>query len=174
MFTDVVYKKCNTCGEEKLLDLFAKNKSRKDGYASECKACMSARNKASRLANPEKFKEAARKWRESSPNYLKQWKARNKKRTKVMKRKEYLKSKYGISLEQYEDMRVAQQYRCYVCDKHEDEIPNPGPTALNVDHCHDTGVIRKLLCMSCNIALGKVNDDVEILQRCIEYIKEHK
>lgn len=167
-------KKCNKCGEVKPLEMFCKNKTTKDGHGRECKQCASERAKAMRLANPEKFKQASKKWRETNPNYVSQWKSRNKKRTKEMKRKEYLKSKYGISIEQYDDMRVAQQYKCYVCNKHENEIPNAGPTALNVDHCHETGAIRKLLCMSCNIALGKVNDSIEILQRCIDYIKEHK
>lgn len=167
-------KQCNKCGEVKPLEMFCKNKTTKDGHGRECKQCAAERSKAMRKADPEKFRERGKKWRETNPNYVTQWKQRNKKRTKTQKRKDYLKSTYGISLEQYEDMRVAQQYRCYVCNKHEDEVSNAGPTALNVDHCHSTGVIRKLLCMSCNIALGKVNDDVEILQRCIDYIKEHQ
>lgn len=167
-------KKCNGCSEVKPFDMFSKNKTTKDGYGYECKHCASARIKALRLANPEKFKEAGKKWRETNPNYVSQWKTRNKKRTKTQKRKDYLKSKYNITLDQYESMRKAQNCRCYTCGKHENDISNAGPTALNVDHCHDTGQVRKLLCMACNIALGKVNDDVEILQRCIDYIKEHK
>lgn len=167
-------KQCNKCGEIKSLEMFCKNKTTNDGHGRECKQCTSERHKAMRLANPEKYKQAAKKWREANPNYINQWKQRNKKRTKIQKRKEYLKSTYGISLEQYEEMRIAQQYKCYICNRHEDEIPNAGSTALNVDHCHDTGIVRKLLCMSCNIALGKVNDDVEILQRCIDYVKEHQ
>lgn len=70
-------------------------------------------------------------------------------------------------------MRSSQNYKCYICRQHENDVSNAGPTALNVDHCHTTGKVRKLLCMACNIALGKVNDDVEILQRCIDYVKEH-
>jgi hypothetical protein len=173
MFTSLIFKKCNGCGEDKPFSLFAKNKTRKDGYASECKSCASSRIKQARAKDPEKFKERGKKWRETNPNYVDQWKQRNKSRTKTQKRKDYLKSTYGITVLQYENMREAQGHRCYICDKHESEISNAGPTALNVDHCHGTGKLRKLLCMSCNIALGKVNDNVEILQRCINYIKEH-
>lgn len=172
--TDLLTKKCKRCCETKPLNLFFKNKNNKDGHAYECKECVRMRINAARLAKPEHYKQQSKKWRENNPNYVQQWQARNRKRTKVHKRSTYLKSTYGISIDQYEDMRVAQQYRCYICNKHENEIPNAGPTALNVDHCHTTGSIRKLLCMSCNIALGKLNDDVNLLQRCIEYVKEHQ
>jgi hypothetical protein len=173
MFTELIDKKCCTCKDVKSIDLFAKNKSNKDGRAYECKSCAASRIKAMRLASPEKFKEASKRWRESNPEYVKRWKARNKAKTKTQKRKDYLKSTYSITLEQYDVMRELQNYRCYICNKHESEITNAGATALNVDHCHVSGEVRKLLCMSCNIALGKVNDNVDILQRCIDYIKEH-
>lgn len=174
MFTNIVCKKCNKCGEEKPLDLFAKNRTRKDGHGSECNACIAERARLRRLENPEKQKAYQESHKKENAEYARKWRKENKDRHKQNKRRFYLKDKYNITLDVYDEMRNLQDYKCYICGKHENDITNAGPTALNVDHCHDTGVVRKLLCMSCNIALGKVNDDVEILQRCIDYIKEHK
>lgn len=53
---------------------------------------------------------------------------------------------YGLTVEQYDIMLVAQSGRCNVCT-----IPMLKP---NVDHCHETGRVRGLLCWSCNIAIG--------------------
>lgn len=43
---------------------------------------------------------------------------------------------------------------------------------LHVDHCHQTGKIRGLLCQKCNMALGLLNDSVEILETAIRYLKK--
>jgi len=173
MLTEIVDKTCPKCKTSKPLLLFSKNKTNKDGYAYECKACHSLRIKDLRQREPEKFKEMGRKWRENNPEYVVSWKERNKGKTKTAKRKEYLKSKYGITPDQYNEMRVLQNYSCFTCGKHEDDVPKASDTSLNVDHCHKTGVIRKLLCMSCNIALGKVKDDITILENLIKYLKDH-
>ena len=58
---------------------------------------------------------------------------------------------------------------CYICHKLES---NGKP--LNVDHCHTSGIIRKLLCSKCNFTLGLINEDKTILNRLIDYINEHK
>jgi hypothetical protein len=173
MFTELINKKCPKCNELKAITLFSKNKTNKDGYAYECKGCHAERIKDLRQREPEKFKERAKKWRENNPSYVAGWQKRNKKRTKDTKRKEYLKSQYGITPDQYNEMRVLQNYCCVTCGKHEDDCPNAGATALNVDHCHTSGAIRKLLCMSCNIALGKVEDSIVILENLIQYLKDH-
>ena len=173
MFTELTSKTCPKCKELKSLLDFSNNKNNKDGKSYECKKCSAERIKDLRKKEPEKFKERAKVWRETNPDYIKQWKLRNSKRTKENKRKEYLKGKYGITQEHYDDMRKHQNYKCFTCDKHENDSHNAGPTALNVDHCHVSGKLRKLLCMSCNIALGKVADDISILQNLIKYLKEH-
>lgn len=73
-----------------------------------------------------------------------------------------LRSVYGITLAQYEQMFAEQDGRCYLCgERHE---------ILCVDHCHKSGAIRKLLCRLCNTGLGAFDDDTWILARAIEYI----
>lgn len=56
---------------------------------------------------------------------------------------------------------------CYICKQ------EPGERRLAVDHNHETGNNRKLLCSKCNTALGLVNEDVNIMKRLIDYIEEH-
>ena len=77
---------------------------------------------------------------------------------------------YGITLERYENMLMEQDNQCAGCGKTEQE----NKKRLAVDHCHKTGKIRKLLCHHCNIALGLVNDDEDILISLLSYLREFK
>jgi hypothetical protein len=77
--------------------------------------------------------------------------------------KQQLKARYGLSMTDYEGMVLLQEGACAICG----ETGKP----LNVDHCHTTGVVRGLLCTKCNTALGKFGDDVKLLQKAIEYLK---
>lgn len=78
-----------------------------------------------------------------------------------------LKSKYGVSMEWYDEQVLAQGGVCYICNR------PPGNKSLAVDHCHKTGKVRKLLCHKCNVSLGNANDDAFILNAMIEYLEEH-
>jgi hypothetical protein len=80
------------------------------------------------------------------------------------------KKTYGISYEEYEEKRKEVQYCCEICGKHEEDHSRG---KLFVDHDHDTGKYRGLLCTQCNSALGMVYDNVEILQKMIEYLQKH-
>lgn len=76
-----------------------------------------------------------------------------------------MKRNYGLSKEQFYELCVEQNFSCKICNhKHEDE------RTLCVDHDHETGKVRGLLCRKCNIALGHVNDDVSILRNMIAYL----
>ena len=78
-----------------------------------------------------------------------------------------MKHKFGITLEQYNEMLVKQDFRCAVCNKHVSKLKK----ALDVDHNHETGEIRGLLCMNCNIGLGMFSDNIDNLEEAIEYLK---
>lgn len=75
-----------------------------------------------------------------------------------------LKHLYGITLEQYNKMVVSQNGLCAICDK------PPVDERLVVDHCHNTGKVRGLLCRLCNSGIGKLGDDVERLKRAVAYL----
>ena len=70
--------------------------------------------------------------------------------------------KYGLSIEQYEQMLVDQNHQCYICN---DE------TKLVVDHCHESGKVRGLLCNHCNTMLGLARDNPAILRLAAKYIE---
>ncbi len=78
---------------------------------------------------------------------------------------EHLVRKFGIHEELYDMMLASQRGGCAICGK--------GPTTkrLAVDHCHDTGEIRGLLCDRCNRGLGSFRDDPELLARASRYLK---
>ena len=97
------------------------------------------------------------------------WQKSNPDKAKVYRRRNKLKKKYGISLEKYDEMLQKQNGVCYICQRSQ---ANGKP--LYVDHCHKSGIIRKLLCEKCNFTLGLMDEDKTLLNRLIDYINEHK
>lgn len=78
--------------------------------------------------------------------------------------------RYGITIEDYDRMLVEQGNSCKLCGAHQSTLRR----RLAVDHCHSTGCVRGLLCDDCNIALGKMKDNIETLQNAIDYLKEKR
>ena len=85
-------------------------------------------------------------------------------------RRRYLKRQYGISIDEYNLMFEVQQGKCAICGKHQTELKG----VLVVDHCHETGKIRGLLCNDCNKGLGNFADDIENINCAIIYLNESK
>jgi hypothetical protein len=84
-------------------------------------------------------------------------------------KKNHLRRKYNISLEEYDAKLEKQHYCCALCGKTQEEEKS----ALCVDHNHETGQIRDLLCRVCNRALGLFKDDPELLRKAAEYLERH-
>lgn len=78
---------------------------------------------------------------------------------------------YGITIDQYYELEKLQNGLCKIC-----KLPNTckKTNRLYVDHCHDTGAIRGLLCMKCNTGLGYFDDNPDKLQAAITYLIESK
>jgi len=74
--------------------------------------------------------------------------------------------RYGISVEEFNELFKKQNGCCAICGKHQTEFEN----RLSVDHCHKTKTVRGLLCHKCNRALGLFNDDPEIIAKAQEYV----
>lgn len=87
-----------------------------------------------------------------------------------------LRRKYGMTLPEYEKMLFSQNGVCFICKEEEKafDARTNGIKRLSVDHCHNTGKNRKLLCSYCNHALGNVKDSIEILTSMIDYLKLHQ
>ena len=112
----------------------------------------------------EKRKEALRKYNNSPERKakLKEYYAKNKERWK-----KYTYEKYGITADQYKQMLAEQDEKCYICESHKDNFSK----ALSIDHCHKTGMVRKLLCINCNRALGMLQEDIGLMKKLIEYVE---
>jgi hypothetical protein len=100
------------------------------------------------------------RWRESNPD------------SDVNK---HLMRKYGITLEEYNRMFEAQKGVCAICGKEEKTRRRKKSNEnerLAVDHCHDTGVIRGLLCFKCNTAMGSLGDTQTHVMKVIHYLSK--
>lgn len=81
-----------------------------------------------------------------------------------------LRSKYGITIDDYNNMFAIQEGCCAICGVHQTQLDK----RLSVDHDHSTGKVRQLLCQPCNLLIGFANDNIEILSEAISYINRHK
>jgi hypothetical protein len=80
----------------------------------------------------------------------------------------YVEATYGITGEQYQELYEAQGGKCFICRRATGAVKR-----LSVDHDHKTGIVRGLLCRSCNRdVLGHARDEVEFFQRAIEYLED--
>lgn len=82
----------------------------------------------------------------------------------------YLLRVYGIGIKSYEKMLEKQESKCKICKGEGFVMAEHHKLKLVVDHCHDTGKVRGLLCHNCNRALGLLKDDVVALCRAIQYL----
>jgi hypothetical protein len=153
-------KVCQICKETKSFDHFDKASrynlypTSSAGYQYRCKVC--------RLNSQKKRREICNK---INRNHY----ASSKKRRDSIKNRN-LYTKFGITLEQYNNMFLSQGGCCKICDTHQTDLKK----TLAVDHCHKTGNIRGLLCHHCNVALGYLKENDHIMQNMIDYVKKHK
>jgi hypothetical protein len=143
-------KHCACCDSWKSPAHFHKNTLKWDGYHAFCKSCMSAASKRryNRPGKKEQLLEKAKRYRKAN----------------VRKRKDtLLKSRFGISLEIYEQILQNQDGRCAICKRND--------RRLCVDHCHTSLKVRGLLCTPCNTSLGAFGNDLEVLSAAIKYLE---
>jgi len=77
----------------------------------------------------------------------------------------HLKRRYGIGADEVDELIRQQGGLCAVCRKRE---------AKQVDHDHETGAVRGIVCLLCNAAMGAFHDDPMLIRRAIAYVKEHE
>lgn len=88
------------------------------------------------------------------------WKAANRQRTRDMK----LRLRYGFQPGEYERRLAEQGNCCAICRESATE------RAMHVDHCHETGRVRAILCHLCNVGLGSFRDDPALLRAAADYL----
>ena len=85
-------------------------------------------------------------------------------------RKSNLKRLYQITPKLYAEMFAAQEGRCAICGRHRDDFAKD----FVVDHHHDTGKVRALLCPACNTAIGLFGDSPETMEKAAVYLRDQK
>jgi Recombination endonuclease VII len=179
----MILKRCPDCGQEKPLEMFGVNRSRPDGLAHYCKDCFRARAARSyrqRRQNagfvvrevvvvPDGHKfcrscertlpvtefSVSRRQRDGLNSQCKQCKG-------ARQRVHRLQRIYGLSAEDVQSRIDEQGGLCALCR----ERP-----AEHVDHDHQTGRVRGVLCFLCNVGLGQFTDRPDLLRRAIDYLE---
>ena len=138
-------KVCTWCNEERELSEFYKSKANKDGLHHHCKICSKARDKA-------RYQTETRR---------------------ISKRNSEFQRFYGISEEEVSRMYQEQSGLCKICGTSMEFFSTSENKRLTfcVDHNHETGKVRGLLCSDCNRGIGFLKDNSEILRKAAEYLE---
>ena len=87
----------------------------------------------------------------------------------------YYKRQYGITDAELAQMKQEQDNKCFLCGSEGFLMDkNKHVEKLAVDHCHETGKVRKLLCHNCNRALGLFKDNPDVIRKAADYVEEYK
>jgi ribosomal protein L37E len=114
-------------------------------------------------------------WKESTSNkdkanYQREWRKNNPERAKHHE----MKKRFGITGQDYDNMFEVQKGVCAICGQPEvAKDKDGGPRMMAVDHCHETGKVRGLLCTGCNTALGGFKDSAQLLEAAKNYLLNH-
>ncbi len=149
-------KVCSKCKIEKPYSEYFKDNKRKIGIRCRCKTCSQAQTMEWRGRNKSEYN-----------NYAAYWRSKNPGRQHATD----IKRHYGLSLEEYNRMLSDQACGCKICGKQHDPSIKRG--RLYVDHCHESGKVRALLCGACNSAIGHFDDKIELLHKAIEYLNSY-
>lgn len=113
-------------------------------------------------------RETQRAWREANSEKVKASKRAERQRNKDTRRDYDFRQKYGITLADYDRMFAEQDGLCAICFQ-----PPTGGRRMAVDHNHETGKVRGLLCLRCNLAIGNLRDDPMVIASAFSYVEAH-
>lgn len=149
-------KLCQVCRISKPTVEFYKRKASQDGLARLCKKCQ-------KDYDTKRGSKGA--YRRKKARVTKQWRKKHPHRTKLNDIRKHYQRHYGLTLDDYDRMQLAQNGVCAICKK-----PDPNKR-LSVDHNHMTKQIRGLLCHNCNVALGLLKDNPYVLDNAATYLR---
>ena len=152
------FKKCIKCGIKKDVLLFSVDKQKRDGRHPYCKKCIS---------------EYKREWyKKNREQHIKQTiEHRNANWFNAVIRhckRDARQRGYACCSATPDELKASYAGVCDICGKSEDE----NGRKLSMDHCHSTGIHRGFLCISCNRMLGLTGDNVSVLMKATEYLKQ--
>lgn len=162
---------CSRCKKNKTLDKFHKNSRRnhKDGRNTVCAECCREKEKQS----VKKSKYVAKFRKCTTCKKVKPAKDFHKNKgkrgglcegCKDCRNRQIVEKRHGLENGGLKEMKEKCDYKCEICMK---KLP------LAVDHCHESGKIRGMLCINCNNGLGRFKDNVKYLKNAIKYLKEN-
>lgn len=157
-------KRCKKCGEIKSLEEFYRATGMADGHRSECKDCHKSKQRAWYQANRDHPIAGVKRWQQENKDHLHAYRREYRKGRKAEDRDAHLRRTFGITQADYDELLARQGGGCGICGK------PPGKISLHVDHDHETGEIRGLLCVGCNNALGQFHDDPDLLALAADYV----
>lgn len=163
----VTEKRCTKCGVLKPLSEFHRFRRSPDGYKPTCCVCNSISACEWQRKNKEKHRRSRLRYSRSEKRkttrhilYANSSDMRERRRVENLR-------KFGLTVHDYEKMFKEQLGVCAICEQ-----PS-GSKRLAVDHDHQTGRIRGLLCAGCNVILGRWKDSPEIAMRAHDYLKRY-
>lgn len=162
---------CVTCGVTQPLSSFPV-RSDTGKHKRRCRECDNEWHKANYQKIKEK-KKAAAKTHYSKPEVKEQrkaYRAARKLQDKVWKKNWDLQRHYGIDLAALDATLEAQHCHCPICARY---FPK-NSRAWHVDHDHDSGKVRGVICTNCNTMLGQSQDNPDTLRRAAEYLEKNK
>lgn len=171
---------CTTCEINMSVDKFSYCKLFKDGFQSSCNVCrrilaLENRNK-NKLKNKEKiiFEKICNccKIKKLNTDFINAPSmpdgCRNE--CKDCSALQYRARTYGLSEKDLITLMEVQRNKCAICFKSFESMINKD---IHIDHCHQTGKVRGILCRFCNLGIGYFFDNRAYLQNAIQYLNNN-
>ncbi len=158
--------RCSQCKEYKPKEEFYSRKSRKRGHNYRCKMCEKAYTQQPHAR--ELLRERARR-------YSHRLKKENPEEYYRRSRRSCL-NQYGLTEKDYEELLEKQNGVCAICGKppYGKRAAHNQESKLHIDHNHTTGKVRGLLCTRCNTSIGGFDENISIIEKAIQYLKENQ
>ncbi|MFE2044184.1 endonuclease VII domain-containing protein [Streptomyces sp. NPDC059477] len=174
---------CRKCRRDLPPAAFARDRNRRDGLQAHCRECVAEYSAAHYRRRREAMGKAVRERVEVPEGHklcrrcgeVKPWSEWHRNATasdglstrcKTCRAGEgragHLKRQYGLTEAERDEMVASQMGLCVICLK---------APAVHVDHCHQTGRVRGVLCFNCNSAIGKLGDDPDAVRRAAVYLE---
>ena len=183
---------CTKCNIEQSITEFRKDQHNSTGHHVHCRTCFNLFQKEYRAKNRDVVNSYATNYYKENAERIKAMrKLRGQgkpttefhSKTKIFDETSYYnrsgwkkrrenswrqRGMVGMTYDLYEQMLIDQNNKCVICNLEHTDIKK-----LHVDHCHNTGKVRGLLCSNCNNGMGKLGDSIERLELVINYLKQN-
>ncbi len=149
-------KACSQCQKSQPLTEYWSNRRSVDKKQYACKTCLSTKGKIRADKNRPELREYSKNYEKTRRARPADWR---------VKRNHYrARTVYGLSRPELLTMLMKQDNSCKICTRNIVD-------KYTIDHCHNTGKVRGLLCRHCNLLLGNAQDSTAVLMNAVEYLE---